>query len=1326
MAVVLLVGTLAIEASAALKPIYQEDDSGAVTEIIDYAATVKQYLNSEHEFKTDAEKLATMTLKYEKNGYQLWADEFTGEVATVNVATGQVLFTNPRDIASKNATHSSKADSIKYELMSQIIVKYLDNKATKTFNSFEQAAMNGQIDVKTIKNGLRVEYTIGREDTKYLVPRLIEKTRFEENILKPIATEVAPTYGVTPEEVMAEEKAVYFEFFKVKSYYLLKDPNAPDISDTDLQVMQNQFEITKKSYNGQLMAVYVCDPNITPAQLREVETRIKTYCPQYTYEQLDYDHELTEYVKDDRAPALFKMALEYRLDDFGLTVRLPANGIRFNEAEYQLKDITILPWMGAGSTDNTGYTFFPDGSGAIFRFEDNNENRDLRVEGTIYGQDFAYHTVTGTHQEVIRYPVFGIVQNRVLSDLELGLEVEDDETTGEDTDTPEGEEGTEPDTDTDAEPDAEPEDKVELTKEQKTLSTGFVAILEEGDALAKIELMHYNAYCKYNSVRVSVNPRPSDKYVLADAVSVGGNDEVTIISKRKYVGDYKIRYIMLTDDEVALENNIPDYYEASWLGMATAYRDYLTSPYSTGTQNLPEDQQVSVLNALTAEDVKEDIPLYIETFGSMQTIKKVLSIPVNAKVALTSFDNVQEMYRKLSEEAGIDNVNFKLTGYYNGGMYSSVPYKLKFEKSVGGKKGFEELLEDAKAKNYGVYLDFDFVYSTSSATKMFDGLSNNRDLVRAIDDRYTSKQYYSATRQSFTSYFELAISPSRFTHFYDKVSKEYLAYNPIGISLSTLASDLNSDFDEDDPYNRDDAKKFTVDLFKRMDADFGNVMVDSANAYTWRYIDHMINAAVDSSRYIKASNSVPFLGVVLHGYIQFAGTPMNMEGNIGYSMLKAIENGSGLYFILSYDNTELLKNDVQLSQYYSVRYDIWFDELVERYNAVNNVLKDLQLKLIINHEFLIGERIPDKDEIEADKIESDKQAEADRLAKEEADRIAFINQVREGRYSALTTTLNNLADTESLVKRFYDYADANDETIINPGYISQIKVLLEAIDAKDYFTLLTNAEEALKAAKEDVVVKEEAAKITDAKEKEAKKLYQEADAASKRDPNNVVKKEKAEKLKKEYQSAVKANSTASALLSSAKTTRDEAQQTYDDIKNDEDFVALGKVNKNIGDAIKTFNKYLDRLAIDDANMSVAFKEITKTNADGSYVYTVSIVADIIEKNEAMGVAKENLVNTIEAAIEAYREVYEKVLVYYPNQNYLDPEEEAPEEDDTDDGYNYTKYTNDDGNLIAVTYGDAEGNPYRTFILNYNFFDVTVEYNGKTYTVPAFGYVITEN
>ena len=179
LSVVLLFSILAVEASAALDPIKMKDEEDKELDEIDYEATLLQYLNSANEFKTDEDKLATMTLMYEKDGYQLWADEFTGEVATKNLTTGQILFTNPRDIASKTAAYS---DTTKYELMSQIVVKYIDNGTDRYFYSFEQAAMNGQITVKNIKNGLRVEYTIGREDTKYLVPRLIEKARFIKNI----------------------------------------------------------------------------------------------------------------------------------------------------------------------------------------------------------------------------------------------------------------------------------------------------------------------------------------------------------------------------------------------------------------------------------------------------------------------------------------------------------------------------------------------------------------------------------------------------------------------------------------------------------------------------------------------------------------------------------------------------------------------------------------------------------------------------------------------------------------------------------------------------------------------------------------------------------------------------------------------------------------------------------------------------------------------------------------------------------------------------------------------------------------------------------------
>lgn len=144
-------------------------------------------------------------------------------------------------------------------------------------------------------------------------------------------------------------------------------------------------------------------------------------------------------------------------------------------------------------------------------------------------------------------------------------------------------------------------------------------------------------------------------------------------------------------------------------------------------------------------------------------------------------------------------------------------------------------------------------------------------------------------------------------------------------------------------------------------------MSDGGNAYTLPYVDHLLNVPLDSSRFMKASRAIPLMGAILHGRIQFTGSPINMAGDTGYDFLKAIENGASLYFTLSYENTEKLKEDYVLSQYYSIRYDIWKDDVIKYYSELNEVMRDLQTKLLVDHEFLIGERVPDEDEIEADK-----------------------------------------------------------------------------------------------------------------------------------------------------------------------------------------------------------------------------------------------------------------------------------------------------------------------------------------------------------------------
>ncbi len=1009
LAVLMIIGTFTaittVQIFAAEETEGDTENEGANSDVVappTDADGIKQHY-TEQIFATPEDKLKTMRLAFRnvELGYDLYVDDVSGEVACVNTVTGEKLFTNPYDVGASTGNETTK-----FELLSQIVVNFTDNQGQeKTFTSFEEAATRGQIVVENIKNGIRVEYTIGREQSKTLVPRLISKERFDEFILAPLLE----TFGdalyedaETKEMQDIQGFLVYYSLFskekldmtdKQKSIFGIVQDNLI-ASDRELTLKLKEYPVIDR------MPVYVFSPKASEAEIARCEELILTYCPEYTYEELEYDHTLTEYESEDENPPVFRMALEYKIEADGLSVRLPANGIRFNESLYTLENIEILPYMGAGNSGYDGYNFFPDGSGTLFDFAELNDNTTRRIEGKVYGTDFAYHEISGTYQKPIRYPVFGIMEEtyhytytkydiddptKVVSEKTIAGNIVDtvkNYNEGNPSTVCKGTEGTLNTKFRETIYDKE-------AKETKIVDKrGFVAIIEEGDALAELATYHAGGLSDYNTIKISVTPRPKDSYNLQDSISVGANSDWTVVCDRKYVGTYKMKYIMLSDTPQS-EFKMPEgksateytTYDTSWFGMAIAYRDYLTVK--------------GIIDPLKAEELKKDIPLYIETFGAVETTKKILSVPVDVMESLTTFDEVLEMYKYLSGE-GIKNSNFKLTGYANGGMYYSVPGNLKFERVVGGKKGFQKLLDEAakinaadKDSNLGIFPDFDLVYQLDDS--IFDSYQQFYHAAKTIDDRYATRREYSATQQKYINYYEIVISPAYFDILYNGLEKNYANKydNVTGISVSTLGQWLHSDFDEDEPYNREDSKEYTIEAFQNLDKTYGEVMTSGGNAYVWKYVDHMLDVSLDSSRYIFSSNAVPFIGVVLHGSVSFTGEPLNMEGDIQYAILKAIENGASPYFILSMDNTHILKEYFDLSQYYSIRYDIWKEDIADAYNTLNGVLSDVQDKYIIGHQFLEnGFRIPDADELEADlyeeylkELEAEKNA-ADILAAE--------------------------------------------------------------------------------------------------------------------------------------------------------------------------------------------------------------------------------------------------------------------------------------------------------------------------------------------------------
>lgn len=935
------------------------DSATTKAETITAAALRQQYATPDAKLIDDA----NMQIYAAAYNCQIWCNPYTGEVYFKDTKTGETLASNPYDMSNYNPSDNFSliGSIVAPQAMSQVLISYKDiTGAFYTMNSFTEAAQRGQIQVKYIKNGARVEYTMGRLNSLYLLPHWISCGSAPDGWIDTLlsleddhiysAGEYNPQTDVENDmynyliKPMIEYRnqfedhdvrdEVEHQIKKLVEWYAWKDHTDKD--------MQKLYPCLEKGFN----ILAIDEKNLTSGRQLQLESIIKTYATKFSYDTLTIIHEKTGYEAKTEITALFRLAVEYTINSDGsLQIRVPGNSIRYDETNFTLESISLLPYMGAINSANEGFIFYPDGSGSIIGL-DKVYNTSANVSASIYGYDYSYYSIEGNTKETITMPVFGSVQTvnyyeasgkthltlseKVLSATDFSSPTEGSWNFGR----------------------IDTKSLIPADFTQASHKFGFVAIVEEGESMMTLVARSEGASHSYASVYTSFNPRPKDTYDLADSISVSGNTEWTVVSDKQYSGNFKYRVYLLTDDTVAASKSITDYFPTTWVGMAKAYRKYL--------------EDTGVISALEEKDVKTSLPLYIETFGSIKAKTKFLSIPVTSNVALTTFENVMTMHDELADK-GINNINFKLTGYYNGGLAGSYPSKLKWVRATGGKSGFRDLLEyaaDNEKGSFGVFVDFDFSYATSSS-----GISLKKNATKTVDGKYSNKKVYNPAYQEYVSYFDICINANSIATYVDKITAKYSKFkennSSLGISVSTLGGNLNSDFNEDVPTNREKTKTGLVGVFENLQTEYPNsVMSSTGNAYMLKYVDHLLGVSIDSNHRFVSTYTVPFTGMILHGYVNFTGNAVNESGDPNYQILKSIESGASLYYILSYANTTYLKEEEDLNKYFSIRYDIWKDQLIEQYNTINNAIGDLQRYKIDNHQFIKGERVLDKVDVE--------------------------------------------------------------------------------------------------------------------------------------------------------------------------------------------------------------------------------------------------------------------------------------------------------------------------------------------------------------------------
>lgn len=451
------------------------------------------------------------------------------------------------------------------------------------------------------------------------------------------------------------------------------------------------------------------------------------------------------------------------------------------------------------------------------------------------------------------------------------------------------------------------------------------ATIEDGASYALLSAYVSGKVNEYNFVYPTFVVRGNDK--LSMFGTTGNEADIPIVETNHYDANLTVKYTMLTEENA-------DYSSA-----ANYYRDRLVRE-----------------GKLTAEETTgDDLKFYYDVLGGVGMTKFFLGTQYQGMYPMTTFEEAENIYTDLYD-SGITKQVMNFQGWMNRGYYHDVANKIKIPHALGGKSDLEALNSRMTADGNTFYADVAFQkvtfiskrYSYGNETSRYYGAGYVAEfgLVNPATLRQTSGLGYEENHYYL-------ISPKFLHRYTDAFVKKIGKYDIGGISLRDLGNELHSDKKRTHIIDREAALDVVTAALGDMKNTGKNILLNAGNDYAFGYADDMINVPLSSNDYYIIDETVPFYEMLIHGYIDYAGSVINLSDTYEKSdiVLNLVENGAAPHFMFSWKNSSDIKTTA-LNRFYSTSYENWKDDAVAIYNEVNGALKYVIGAAMIKHETL--------------------------------------------------------------------------------------------------------------------------------------------------------------------------------------------------------------------------------------------------------------------------------------------------------------------------------------------------------------------------------------
>ncbi|MBX3062204.1 MAG: hypothetical protein KF726_04465 [Anaerolineae bacterium] len=419
--------------------------------------------------------------------------------------------------------------------------------------------------------------------------------------------------------------------------------------------------------------------------------------------------------------------------------------------------------------------------------------------------------------------------------------------------------------------------------------SAFLSVVEKGAAYGEVQVHPAGVITNFNFLYNTFIYNQS--YFQATNRSGAG---VTTVQKKTNAFDAVVHYRFLTGGA------------ADYVGMARSYQQYLVAADRLHKETDP-NPNIGVRLEFLGGDWEKVLLWY--RFVAMTTIQQMSEI----------LDGLQ-----------IPNAQVIYYGWQPLGASTMTPTSLALESSLGSINDLRTIAEKigAQGGSFSLYLD------PQSALWEQSGYSARNDIAQAITN---------VSLEGYTRYPAYYFTLEALKRRYAETASSIASQLNVGLALDSIGSTLYSDFRQDAPLSREEAITAYQSLLAGSSL---RLSFYHPNDYLFGLAQAYYDMPLGDNGYIYTSEAVPFLPIVLAGYLPYYGGAINFSSNLQEDLLRHVDYGIYPSYFVTYQPTTNMLNTPSYWIYTS-SYAQWGDQIRDTYQWMNALLAPVRGQEIV-------------------------------------------------------------------------------------------------------------------------------------------------------------------------------------------------------------------------------------------------------------------------------------------------------------------------------------------------------------------------------------------